>query len=261
MTEEPCYYTIGTMDEKIPSHISEDGTLWVPSEDLPTELTLVSFRRDLLLMPSILLSRFPKLERSRSVRLTGAVGTLLKLTEDETNLLGTRQVLTVANGGFVHILPDSDRLREAEDEARAVVKRALNLASIEGQSAPQGSLVVISYANQDRAYADLLASHLRACSINAWHYVPFARFGAMLVDPLERALRGASALAVLMSPHSSASSAVQREVQIALAKDLRILPILLGGRPLPILERFVYFDATSGELPSEKVLKESLVSR
>ncbi len=38
-----------------------------------------------------------------------------------------------------------------------------------------------------------------------------------------------------------------------MAKGLRILPILLGGRPLPILERFVYFDATSGELPSEKV--------
>jgi hypothetical protein len=62
---------------------------------LPTELTLVSFRRDLLLMLSILLSRFPKLERSRPIRLTGAAGTLLELTEDEINLLGTRQVLTV----------------------------------------------------------------------------------------------------------------------------------------------------------------------
>lgn len=245
------------MDEKIPSNISEDGTLWVPSEDLPTELTLVSFRRDLLLMPSILLSRFPKLERSRPVRLTG--GSFLELSEDEINLLGTRQVLTVANGGFVHILPNLDRLREAEREARAVVERALSIANIEGESARRGSLVVISYANQDRGYADLLARHMRACSINAWHYVPFARFGAVLVDPLEDALSRASALAVLMSPHSSASSAVQKEVQITMAKDLRILPILLGGRPLPILERFNYFDATSGELPSEKVLKESLV--
>jgi hypothetical protein len=118
------------MDEEIPSHIGEDGTLWVPSEDLPTELTLVSFRRDLLLMPSIMLSRFPKLERSRPVRLKGMMGTILELTEDEISLLGTRQVLTVANGGFVHILPNSDRLREAEREARAVVERALNPAGI-----------------------------------------------------------------------------------------------------------------------------------
>jgi hypothetical protein len=85
------------------------------------------------------------------------MGTILELTEDEISLLGTRQVLTVANGGFVHILPNSDRLREAEREARAVVERALNPAGMESQSAPGGSLVVISYANQDRAYADLLA--------------------------------------------------------------------------------------------------------
>jgi hypothetical protein len=248
------------MDEEIPGHITEDGIVWVPSEDLPTELTLVSFRRDLLLMPSIMLSRFPKLERSRPVRLTGVAGTILQLTEDEINLLGTRQILTVANGGFVYILPNSDRLREAKREAQAVVDRALNPAGVDIQSASVGSLVVISYANQDRAYADLLASHMRACSINAWHYVPFARFGAMLIHPLEDALRNASALAVLMSPHSYASSAVKQEVQIAIAKDLRILPILLGGRPLPILERFVYFDATSGKLPSERVLKESLAS-
>jgi hypothetical protein len=196
--------------------------------------------------------------------LKGVVGTILELTEDEISLLGTRQVLTVANGGFVYILPNSDRLREAEREARAVVERALNPAGIparmESRSAQGRSLVVISYANQDRAYADLLAGHMRACSINTWHYVPQARFGALLIDPLEDALRNASALAVLMSPHSYVSSAVQNEVQIAIAKDLRILPILLGGRPLPILERFAYFDATSGELPSEKVLKQSLVS-
>jgi hypothetical protein len=191
--------------------------------------------------------------------LIGVSENFLQLTEDEINVLGTRQVLTVAKGGFVYILPNSDRLREAKREAQAVVERALNPAGMGIQSASEGSLVVISYANQDRAYADLLAGHMRACSINAWHYVPFARFGAMLIDPLEHALRNASALAVLMSPHSSASSAVQQEVQIAMAKGLRILPILLGGRPLPILEHFVYFDATSGELPSEKALKESLV--
>src|SRR5690242_15695676 len=150
------------MDEEIPGNITEAGTVWVPSEDLPTELTLVSFRRDLLLMPSIMLSRFPRLERSRPVRLTGATGTILQLTEDEINLLGTRQILTVANGGFVYILPDSDRLHEAKREAHAVVERALNPTG-DSVSAPAGSLVVISYANQDRAYADLLACHMHAC--------------------------------------------------------------------------------------------------
>ncbi len=209
---------------------------------------------------SIMLSRFPQSERSRPVRLTGMAGRILQLNGDEINLLGTRQVLTVANGGFVYILPNSDRLREAEREAQAVVERALKPAGLEVPSVSEGSLVVISYSNHDRAYADLLAAHMRACSINAWHYVPFARFGAMLIHPLEDALRKASALAVLMSPHSSASSAVQQEIQIAMARDFRILPILLGGRPLPILEHFVYFDATSGELPSERVLKESLIS-
>ncbi len=185
------------MDEEIPSQIRENGTLWVPSEDLPTELTLVSFRRDLLLMPGIMRSRFPKLERSRPVRLIGVSENSLQLTEDEINVLGTRQVLTVASGGFVYILPNSDRLREAKREAQAVVERALNPAGMGIQSASEGSLVVISYAHQDRAYADLLAGHMRACSINAWHYVPSARFGAMLIHPLEHALRNASALAVL----------------------------------------------------------------
>jgi hypothetical protein len=247
------------MDERIPSQISDDGVLRVPSDDLPTELTLVSFRRDLLLMPTIMVSRFPKLERSRPVRLMHA---FLELTKDEVNLLGTRQVLTVANGGFVHILPDSDRLAEAEREATAVVERVLNPANpaMQSRSGFGQSLVVISYANQDRAYADLLAGHMRACSINTWHYVPPARFGAMLIDPLEQALRNASALAVLMSPHSSASRAVEKEVQIAVAKDLRLLPILLGGRPLPSLEEFPFFDATNGELPPETMLRERLLS-
>ena len=234
----------------------------MPSECLPTELTLVSFRKDLLLMPSIMVSRFPKLERSRPIRLRG---TFLELTEEEINLLGTRQVLTVANGGFVHIFPNSDRLREAEREARTVVERALNPdeanAGMESRRAIGGEhLVVISYANQDRAYADLLAGHMRACSINTWNYVPDLNFGAMAIDPLEQALKNVSALAVLMSPHSSASQAVQDEIRIAMKKGLRLLPILLGGRPLRILEDFPYFDATNGALPSEKVLRESLVS-
>lgn len=250
------------MDERIPSSIGKDGTLWIPCEDLPTELTLVSFRRDLLLMPTIMISRFPKLERSRPVRLTGAVGNYLKLTADEVNLLATREVLTVANGGFVHILPNSDRLREAEREAIAVVERALNLeeaiANVDSRSYLEGGLVVISYANHDRAYADILARHMRACSINAWHYVPLARFGAMLINPLEEAIRQATAMAVLMSPHSAASQAVNQEVAIAIAKDLRLLPILLGGRPLPMLAHIAYFDAASGELPSENLLRESL---
>jgi TIR domain-containing protein len=250
-----------TVDEEIPWHIADDGTMWVPSGDLPTELTLVSFRRDLLLMPSIMLSRFPQLERSRPVRLTGVSANFLRLTEDEINVLGTRQVLIVASGGFVHILPDSNRLHEAKREAHAVVERALNPGDLQEHGASNEGLVVISYANQDRAYADLLAGHMRALSINAWHYVPFARFGAMLVHPLERALRDASALAVLMSPHSSASSAVQREVQIAIANDLRILPILLGGRPLPALAHLAYFDARNGELPPEKLLRQRLFGR
>jgi hypothetical protein len=82
----------------------------------------------------------------------------------------------------------------------------------------------------------------------------------MAIDPLEQALKNVSALAVLMSPHSSASQAVQDEIRIAMKKGLRLLPILLGGRPLRILEDFPYFDATNGALPSEKVLRESLVS-
>ncbi len=99
------------MDEAIPSNIGEDGTLRVPSEDLPSELTLVSFRRDLLLMPSTKLSRFPNLERSRPVRL---MGTTLELTAHEISLLGTREVVVVVNGGFVHIFPDLDRLYMAQ---------------------------------------------------------------------------------------------------------------------------------------------------
>jgi hypothetical protein len=167
------------MDERLPSHISDDGILWVPSDDLPTELTLISFRRDLLLMPSIMVSRFPRLERSRPVRLMNA---FLELTEDEMSLLDTKQVLTVANGGFVHILPDSDRLAEAESEARAVVERALSPANpgMQSRSASGQSLVVISYANQDRAYADLLAGHMRACSIYTWLYVHYGLFLSFL---------------------------------------------------------------------------------
>lgn len=257
----PCCSYNATMDEEIPSHINEDGTLLVPSDALPAKLTLVSFRKDLLLMPSIMLQRFPKLERSRSVRLKHS---WLKLTDDEINLLGTRRVLTIANGSFVHILPNSDRLREAKREASAALQRALNPdgvnAKLESRSASQEHLVVISYANQDRAYADLLAAYMRARSINAWHYVPNLRFGALFIDPLEQALRNASALAVLMSQHSLASRTVEKEVQIAMTKNLRILPILLSGRPLPILQRFVHFDATSGALPSEMVLREWLAS-
>jgi TIR domain len=263
------------MGEEMPPHIGEDRTLLVPSEELPSELTLVSFRRDLLLMPSIMLSRFPHFERSRPVRLTGVTGTLLELTEDEINLLGTRQVITVANGGFVHILPNSERLREAKREASAALERALNpehaRAGMESRTALTNHLVVIAYANHDRAYADLLAGHIRACSIDTlrhgssasidvWHYVPDVKFGTGAVSPLEYALRNASALAVLMSPHSSASWAVQQEVQFAMANGLRILPILLVGPPLTSLAHLAYFDATSGQLPPEKVLKEILVS-
>lgn len=102
--------------------------------------------------------------------------------------------------------------------------------------------IFISYSHQDREFVDQLAMQLVQHGASVWLDRWELDIGDSLLDRIQRAVRGASALIVVMSPHSVASEWCRRELNAGLMRELDerrviVLPLLLEDCEVPVFLR------------------------
>ncbi len=122
--------------------------------------------------------------------------------------------------------------------------------------------VFISYSRQNADYAERLVDALKAHNLDVWidHSI---EYGVNWSDEIFTAIRDCAAFIVIMSPDSRKSKWVQREVAYADEIMRPIFPILLEGKPWPLLLTMQHVNATDDELPSDEFFARlrELVSR
>jgi murein DD-endopeptidase MepM/ murein hydrolase activator NlpD len=113
--------------------------------------------------------------------------------------------------------------------------------------------IFISYSSQQQDYARMLASYLIQNGFDVW-LDDRIEYGEDWWQAIVKAIRGCSALIVIMSPTAYASRWVQREVQLADNQNKAIFPLLLEGDNW---ERFVltqFVDVLNKQVPPAEFL-------
>ena len=108
----------------------------------------------------------------------------------------------------------------------------------------------VSYAHQDKAYAQELTADLKDHGFEDWIDDDRLNYGAAWKRKIEQAIRTCWALFVVMTPDSAASQWVQREISLALEEDKPIFPLLRRGDHFFMLNHLLYVDVSDGRLPS-----------
>ncbi len=91
-----------------------------------------------------------------------------------------------------------------------------------------GERVFISYARQDSILAAELANALRGVGFDPWLYAEQLRPGDRWLSEVEKALENAEFVVAIITPHSSKSEMVQRELEHALVANRYIVPVYAG---------------------------------
>ncbi len=95
---------------------------------------------------------------------------------------------------------------------------------------PSGQYFFISYSRADTALQQKIVAGLRERSINAWVDIENLVPGSPAWErEIEKSIRGASGIIVLLSPDSNNSEWVRREISFAEENDKRIFPIHIRG--------------------------------
>ncbi|GEM_PF-1790675 len=105
--------------------------------------------------------------------------------------------------------------------------------------------IFISYSKQDIAFARHLRTLLQTAGFDVWldeKLVPSSQWWRML----ERQIKAASVLIVIMSPSSTESRWVEREILVAENANIPIFPVLLTGEVWSRLADIQYEDLTAG---------------
>jgi TIR domain len=102
--------------------------------------------------------------------------------------------------------------------------------------------VFLSHNHGDKEFVRRLATDLRDAGVPVWLDEWELRVGDSLVDRIESGIAQAGYLAVVLSPRSVGSAWVKRELNAALAEEIRrrgvfILPILIEDCDLPLFLR------------------------
>lgn len=101
----------------------------------------------------------------------------------------------------------------------------------------------VSYSRDDSAFAEQLATDLRARGVNVWFDRLDIATGAPWDIEVEAGLRASQGALVILSPKSVASQNVMDEVSFALSEGKRILPVLYQPCAIPLrLARLQYVD-------------------
>ncbi|MBM3225051.1 MAG: toll/interleukin-1 receptor domain-containing protein [Candidatus Tectomicrobia bacterium] len=113
--------------------------------------------------------------------------------------------------------------------------------------AKKGSPIFISYASEDRQYADVVTKALEAKGVAVWTERDMLP-GESWEDEIAQALDAAEIILVLCSPHTLSSQWQNFEMGMAVARTIetpgkRLVPVLVQGdnwQPLPAFVRNRY---------------------
>lgn len=102
--------------------------------------------------------------------------------------------------------------------------------------------VFISYSHRDKDFVDKLAIQLVQKNVHAWVDRWELSVGDSLIDKIQDAVEGASALLVVLSPESIQSQWCKRELSAGLLRELEekrvvVMPVLLQDCEIPIFAR------------------------
>lgn len=97
----------------------------------------------------------------------------------------------------------------------------------------------LSHNSLDKPFARRLATDLQASGIRTWLDEAEMRIGDSLIEKIAEGIAGAEYLGVVLSPRSVQSAWVQKELNIALSREIggrkiKVLPILLETCEIPI---------------------------
>ncbi len=106
--------------------------------------------------------------------------------------------------------------------------------------------VFISYSHQDKEFVDQLAMQLVRENVHVWVDRWELSVGDSLIDKVQQAVEGASALLVVLSPESVQSEWCKRELSAGLLRELEekrvvVMPVLLRDCEIPIFARGKFY--------------------
>jgi len=97
-------------------------------------------------------------------------------------------------------------------------------------STSSGRHFFISYSRADTSQKQNIVKQLRARGINLWVDIEKLVPGTPAWErEIERAIRGAAGIIVLLSPESNSSEWVRREISFAEQNDKQVFPVLIHG--------------------------------
>ncbi|HXQ34535.1 MAG TPA: toll/interleukin-1 receptor domain-containing protein [Anaerolineales bacterium] len=97
-------------------------------------------------------------------------------------------------------------------------------------STSSGRHFFISYSRTDTAQKQNIVKQLRARGVNLWVDIENLVPGTPAWErEIERAIRGAAGIIVLLSPESNNSEWVRREISFAEQNDKQVFPVLIYG--------------------------------
>jgi len=111
--------------------------------------------------------------------------------------------------------------------------------------------VFISYTQEDKRYATLIANALEQAGHEVWYDKWSLRVGDNLIQKINEGLKETDALIVIVSKHALRSKWVMHEFSAIALGDLssrksRVIPVLVDKSPVPqYLARYVYVDLTT----------------
>lgn len=163
----------------------------------------------------------------------------------------TRIIEILVLQGDLHWL--EHRVRESRDSYEAALIRATDREDHGNAVAIRERLrkvahamkrgIFVSYNHDDRAFAERLATDLRASGLAVWWAEWEIKVGDSIVQKVSDGILESGYLAVALSPSSVTSDWVQREVssalmqQLSAEREIKILPLLLADCEIPILLR------------------------
>lgn len=93
----------------------------------------------------------------------------------------------------------------------------------------------ISYAHRDREIVERIHNDLTTAGIDVFRDVPHILPGMNWQDAIEDAIVNAAMVVALRSPAAAASAFVQRDIELAQANDIPIIPVIVAGSPESVL--------------------------
>ncbi|MQY74059.1 MAG: TIR domain-containing protein [Clostridia bacterium] len=129
--------------------------------------------------------------------------------------------------------------------------------------------IFLSHSSKDKFFVRTLADHLRSYGIKVWIDEAEINIGDSLTEKIGRAIEDTDYVGVVLSHNSINSEWVQRELQIALQKEIKgkkvvVLPILIETVKIPpFLKDKLYADFTTPEkfkIEFQKLLRALRVS-